>query len=196
MHTKINLGCGPVGKDDWINLDWGILAILHRYPLIERFLLALNLFPDGYNVRWPKNLKLHNCAKKLPFPDNSVDFIYTSHFLEHNEKYKALRILKDCYKTLKKGGVIRVVVPDLEILAKKYVEKDEEFFASVERLMTFDKKSHNGKRSAIMGDVFLGSFYPSSHKNRVKGIEKLLGFFVRPHLWMYDYDSFKDLMAQ
>ena len=80
MAKKINLGCGPAGKKDWINIDWGILAILHRYPGVERFLIKIKLFPPGYNVVWPKNLRLHNCKNRLSFPDNSIDYIFTSHY--------------------------------------------------------------------------------------------------------------------
>ena len=35
MIKKVNLGCGPKGKDDWINLDYGVLVILHRFKFIE-----------------------------------------------------------------------------------------------------------------------------------------------------------------
>ena len=50
----------------------------------------------------------------IPFNDNTVDFIYTSHFVEHLSRKNALTLLKDSYRVLKKGGMMRVSIPDLE----------------------------------------------------------------------------------
>ncbi len=189
MEKKINLGCGPIGKEDWTNVDWGILAILHKAPLFEKMLLRLNLFPKGYNVKWPKNLKLHNCRKNLPFEPNSIDYIYTSHFLEHFKKFEAEKIIKDCYRILKTGGVIRIAVPDLELLVKKYLEKDIDYFRKIQHLMNKDKTE-----KVILADILVDNFYPQFYKERVSGLAKLRCFFIRPHFWMYDYASLKTLL--
>lgn len=50
------------------------------------------------------------------FDDNSVDVIYTSHFLEHLTFARGLELLKDCYHALRPSGLIRVVLPDTERL--------------------------------------------------------------------------------
>jgi SAM-dependent methyltransferase len=194
MEKKVNLGCGPVGKDDWINVDWGILAILHRIPLLEKILLKTGLFPKGYNVKWPKNLKLHNCRKKLPFKDESVDFIYTSHFLEHFKKFEAEKIVRDCFRVLKPGGTIRVTVPDLEILIRKYIEKDTRYFQKIFNLMNFNATVSGKKEDLLLGDILMDNFYPAFYRKEAKGVGKLLNKFVRPHFWMYDYNSLKKLL--
>jgi len=196
MLKKVNLGCGPVGKDDWINVDWGILAFLHRIPFFEKTLLKTRLFPKGYNVRWPKNLKLHNCKKKLPFKNNSVDFIYTSHFLEHFKKFEAEKIVKDCFRVLKPGGAIRITVPDLEIIACKYIEKDIKYFQKIFSLMNFNEMATEKNEDFLLGDVLVDNFYPAFYKKETKGIGKLLNKFVRPHFWMYDYNSLKNLLEK
>lgn len=194
MVKKINLGCGPVGKEDWINIDWGILAILHRCPLIEKALIKFNLFPKGYDVSWPKNLKLHNCKKKLPFAENSIDYIYTSHFLEHFKKFEAERIINDCFRVLKKGGIIRVVVPDLELLVKKYLEKDIDYFKKLNDLMSFHKEKERDSDDFLLADILMDNFYPHFYKTKPIGIKKIMTFFVRSHCWMYDYPSLKRLL--
>lgn len=191
---KVNLGCGPVGKDDWTNVDWGMLAFLHCVPCVEKILLKLNLFPKGYNMKWPKNLKLHNCRRKLPFKDGSVDYVYTSHFLEHFKKFEAERIIRDCRRILKKGGLIRIAVPDLEILARKYTEKDAAYFKKIYALMNFGRE-YEGKGDFLLADIFMDNFYPAFYKLEPAGINKLLSRFVRPHFWMYDYDSLVSLLA-
>ena len=188
---KVNLGCGPIGKEDWINIDWGILAFLHKYHFVENFLLACKLFPKGYNIKWPKNLFLHNCRSKLPFKEGSIDFIYSSHFIEHMRRFETERILKDCYRVLKKGGVMRLVIPDLELLTRKYIEKDKGFFYALNNLLNNDP---NPKDEIFLADVLLDSFFPVSYKKPYQGIHRLYSFFIRPHLWMYDFNSLEGIL--
>lgn len=195
MAKKINLGCGPVGKEDWINLDWGVLAIAHKYPLIEKVLSRLNLFPRGYDVKWPKNLSLHNCRKKLPFEANSIDYIYSSHVLEHFKRFESEGILKECHRILREGGIIRIVVPDLKLLAKKYLENDVNYFKEIDRLMNVNRKK-NGSNKFLLADVLMSNFYPDFYKKKASGLTRAMTLFVRPHLWMYDYESLKSLLEQ
>lgn len=82
---KIHLGCGGRIFSGWLNTD-------------------VNIYADCY-------LDLKN---KLPFPDQSVDFIYSEHVLEHLEYLEAKNLLKECYRVLKPNGVIRTALPDLD----------------------------------------------------------------------------------
>ena len=66
-------------------------------------------------------------ARKLPFPDNNFDYIVASHFLEHLTAAEGLVFLQECHRTLKKGGVIRLAVPDAALLIKKYLAAITEF---------------------------------------------------------------------
>jgi len=178
---KVNLGCGPIGKDDWINIDYGVLAWLQKHLLIKEIALRMGIMPKSYDLKWPKNLVIHNCKKELPFKDNQVDYIYTSHLIEHFTKYEAFAMIKECFRILKPGGCIRVVVPDLELLARKYVERDRLFFNFCQQASSEDTP---------LADLFLSIFYPE--KNR-KIINSLLGRlydkFTRWHRWHYDFDS-------
>ena len=84
--VKLNCGCGPAVKRDWINVD------LHK-----RADLRLDL------------------REKLPFPDSSVSFIYSEHFFEHLEHPQETgRFLGESLRVLIPGGQFRVGVPDTE----------------------------------------------------------------------------------
>jgi len=98
---KINLGCGEKLKKGYINIDLNKLA---------DFRLDLR--------------------KKLPFKNNSIDFIYSKHFFEHIDYLDstAINCLKDYLRVLKKGGEMRMVIPDMEKVFKAYVNKDLRFF--------------------------------------------------------------------
>lgn len=193
MLKKINLGCGPIGKEDWINVDWGILAILHKNPLFERIFLKLGLLPERYNVKWPKNLMLHNLKKKLPFNDNDADFVYISHVLEHFRKYEGQRLIQECFRIMKKGAIIRVVVPDLKILAKRYVENDIEYYKKIDRL-TSDEQKKKTCGDFLLADVLMDTFYPNFYRTELTGLKKFMARFIRPHCWMYDFESVKYLL--
>lgn len=93
--VKLNLGCGPHAMGGWFNYD------LVTSP--------------GSNVT---QLDLSNGI--LPHGDNSVDYIFSEHFIEHLTLEQGLRLLKSCYRVLKPGGVLRFSTPDLRALAAKY----------------------------------------------------------------------------
>jgi predicted SAM-dependent methyltransferase len=91
----LNLGCGGRFHPEWDNLDF---------------------FSHAPEVR------AHDLRKGIPYPDQTFDVVYHSHLLEHFSKEQALIFLKECHRVLKTGGVIRVAVPDLEAIARLYLE--------------------------------------------------------------------------
>lgn len=52
---------------------------------------------------------------RLEFEDNTFDFIYSEHVLEHFFLDEACDLLKECYRILKPNGVIRIIVPDADL---------------------------------------------------------------------------------
>lgn len=74
-------------------------------------------------------------AKDLSkFEDNSFVEIYASHILEHLDfKDEIIQALSEWYRVLYPGGKLYVSVPDLDVLAKLYLDKenytpDDRFF--------------------------------------------------------------------
>lgn len=96
----VNIGCGEsfITDKSWVNLDY-----LSNHP----------------------SVKQGNLLEKLPFINNSVDVIYSSHFLEHIPPRKVPLFLQECYRILKSNGKIRLVLPDLENLCKEYIQQRE-----------------------------------------------------------------------
>lgn len=58
-----------------------------------------------------------NLAKRLPFSDASIDLIFTEEFIEHIPKEDAAIMLRECWRVLKPGGVLRIATPDLNWLS-------------------------------------------------------------------------------
>ncbi|WP_457608468.1 class I SAM-dependent methyltransferase [Nitratifractor sp.] len=57
--------------------------------------------------------------------DNSVELIYSSHVLEHFGRHEYRRVLREWYRVLRPGGILRIAVPDFEAVARYYMEKDQ-----------------------------------------------------------------------
>ena len=91
----LNLGCGTRFCPDWENVDFASTT---------------------------PGVRAHNLLEGIPFPDTSFDLVYHSHILEHFPKKQALAFLRECHRVLMPGGVIRIAVPDLERIARFYLE--------------------------------------------------------------------------
>jgi predicted SAM-dependent methyltransferase len=53
--------------------------------------------------------------KKLPFKNNYLEKIYLEHVLEHVPYRTAVFFLKEAYRTLQHGSIIRIAMPDRTI---------------------------------------------------------------------------------
>jgi len=54
--------------------------------------------------------------------DNSAQFVYSSDFFEHIPKLQVKSFLRECLRVLEPGGVLRLVLPDLENTARTYLQ--------------------------------------------------------------------------
>jgi predicted SAM-dependent methyltransferase len=120
--TGLNLGCGLDNAENWIGIDGGITNyLMNKYPKIisKPFSGSFNMstnssFEDFYSKARKMKLIHHELKYGIPFHDNCVPNIYSSHFFEHLFKADAEHLLKECYRVLKPGGKIRICVPSLE----------------------------------------------------------------------------------
>jgi len=106
---KLNLGCGSQVVAGWTNVDWAPGARLAKLPLFK----AINRKLRFFRADWHKDIVLHDLTRPFPWPEESVDVVYSSHTLEHPSKEEGLKFLKECHRVLRRGGIIRILVPDL-----------------------------------------------------------------------------------
>lgn len=57
---------------------------------------------------------------KLNIKNDSIEYIYSSHFVEHLEHEELVAHLKECYRILKNDAVLRLGVPDFEKVFRDY----------------------------------------------------------------------------
>jgi len=58
----------------------------------------------------------------LPFPDDSISIIYSSHVLEHFYYSDLMQLLKSCFRCLKSGGEFSACVPNAGLYVKGYLD--------------------------------------------------------------------------
>jgi len=94
----LNLGCGSKSIPGFTHID------LADYPHID----------------------YKHDIKTLPmFKNNSVDLIYCCHALEYFDRQEAEEALKEWYRVLKKGGNLRLAVPDFKAITDVYQKYGE-----------------------------------------------------------------------
>ena len=119
---RLNLGCGLLAPQGWVNVDGSWNARFAKHPFIRRVLSSLGLLPPGkMEIPWSSTIFIHDIRKPLPFPDGSVAAIYASHVLEHLYFLEARKLILESFRVLVSGGVLRVVVPDLKAIVDEYL---------------------------------------------------------------------------
>jgi len=117
---KVNLGSALAVAPGWVNLDASLNALVAGAP---SWLLGILYRWSGSRVFFSREEYLrilrsnqfvhHNFKYALPLEDSSVDYIFSSHLLEHLFRDEAGQFLRECYRVLKPGGSARICVPDL-----------------------------------------------------------------------------------
>jgi SAM-dependent methyltransferase len=105
----LNFGCGSTYHEDWTNID-----IFSSSPTVIE----------------------HDIRKSLPYPNEHFDACYSSHVIEHMMRNEASTVINECYRILKPHGIIRIVVPDLELIARAYLN-------SLERVVSGEKAAES-----------------------------------------------------
>jgi SAM-dependent methyltransferase len=94
LVNKLNFGCGRRIAEGWTNIDF--------HSDDARVLRA-------------------NLLSGFPFPDRHFDVVYSSHVLEHFTPAQGASLIKESWRVLKPGGIVRIVVPDLEAICREYL---------------------------------------------------------------------------
>lgn len=82
-----------------------------------------NIIPGWSNIDLKSNGKIIglDLTKPLPIKSESIDFIFSEHFIEHITLKQAESFIGECFRVLKKGGVLRISTPSLEKLIEEYL---------------------------------------------------------------------------
>ena len=140
--NKLHLGCGKEYKKGFINIDFN------------------------------KNRKTDMCfdiRKKFPFEDNSIDYVYSSHVLEHLTKDEFFKTMKEIWRVCKNGTILDLEMPHFTSVFATQLPDHKSFFGT----KTFEIFEKGNKVKGGYTDINL------------KVIDKKLHFALKK------YDNFK-----
>lgn len=108
-ELKINLGSGRTPLEGWVNLD---------------------IRPADACVDF---------RGRFPLPDDCARLAYSAHVLEHLDyPADALHFLRECFRVLAPGAVLRLVVPDIGRMMAEYAAGERGFFLHYARIRSAD----------------------------------------------------------
>jgi predicted SAM-dependent methyltransferase len=102
---SVNVAPASQGLPGWVNLE--------GYP------------HQNVSVRW-------DCRRRLPFEDGTCARVFCEHFFEHlDHAEEAPTFLRECFRALQPGGVLRLVVPDAGRYLRAYASEGWELMAEL-----------------------------------------------------------------
>jgi predicted SAM-dependent methyltransferase len=199
----LNLGCGAKVSSQCVNIDWSIYIRIAKNPVwfyFARRILTPQRVAKLERIR-ANPMVAHDLTRGIPYSGDSVDAVYNSHFLEHMDRNlldpardTALNFVKECRRVLKPGGVLRIVVPDLERRARAYLQHLEVASTHPEEFAMHD----NFVRDILEQSVRKMAFGASTQRPLQRRIEVLLLGDARKHgethQWEYDRINLRALL--
>jgi predicted SAM-dependent methyltransferase len=157
----IQFGCGLCVPPGWINFDASPTLWLQKYLPFTTPILVRKGYPA-----WPtRNILYGDIVRGLPVGAQSARGVYCSHIIEHLSLQEMRISIRNVLNYLQPGGHFRMVLPDLECLAREYLADDSSQAAS-----------------HFMEAACLGSHGVTSAARSL--MEAL--FSRNKHLWMWD----------
>jgi hypothetical protein len=157
--------CAPEG---WRNFDASLTVRFERLPLLGK------LYRKNAS-RFPRGVEYGDIVRGLPLAASSARAVFASHVLEHLALHDFRIALRHTLDLLEPNGIFRLIVPDLEQLARTYLEHADSRAAS-----EFVEATGMGQQYRPRG---------------LRGLVKA-AFGNSLHLWMWDFKSLEqELMS-
>ncbi len=115
-RVLIHLGCGEIAAPGWINVDVQALPHIHHVTDVRR----LDAFATG-----------------------TVDLVYACHVLEHVSHRETRAALVEWRRVLKPGGVLRLSVPDFDLLVDAYLAEGRDVDKVVKPVLGGQRAGHD-----------------------------------------------------
>jgi SAM-dependent methyltransferase len=168
----VQYGCGLCSPDGWLNFDASPRLRMERAIVLRPFVRAT------VGLLFPANVRVGDIVEGLPVSDGSAAGVYCSHILEHVPRDDLPVALRNTFRILRRGGLFRLVVPDLRWRAARYAASAE--------------LDDPGAADELLGVCLLGK------RTRPRNLFAFAAdrFGNTAHLWMYDFAALKSLLEQ
>ena len=162
-YKRYNLGCGLKIYENFMNVGY--------WSQLNSEVLYKNLNGTDNTVMFN-----HDLRNGVPALDESLELVYHSHMLEHLSYADGISFLKECFRVLKPGGKMRVLVPDIQLWINAYFQNNKFFFEQYRKYGGIDSDIY-----CTNGAVFMGMLHSHEHKfgydyDSLEWVLKLVGF--------------------
>ena len=130
--AKLQIGAGANILDGWFNTD---------------------IVPDR-----KKKIHFLDLAWCFPFPEESFEYIFSEHSLEHLSFNEGLFMLRECWRVLKHNGKIRIATPDLNKLMTYYANESK-LHSDYSEFEYEHFIKHKIARDILTKDIVLNNFF-------------------------------------
>jgi len=168
----IHYGCGLCAPDGWLNFDASPRLRL------ERVFGLRNLIEGSVGLLFPANVRPGDIVHGLSVADGTASGVYCSHVLEHLPRDDVPGALDNTRRMLRSGGLFRLVLPDLQWRAVRYLKAAE--------------RGDPAAADALIEACLLGT--RKAPRGLVSRIRNQFG--RNAHLWMYDFAAIEMLLER
>lgn len=126
--ARLHFGCFNCPREGWLNTDVTPHIRIARVPGLARLLHAAGRMTD---VRYAEHragvfrrVEYLNVARQWPFANDFFEAVFSSHVLEHLSLAGARACVREAFRCLRGGGVLRISVPDLDLHIADYRKDD------------------------------------------------------------------------
>jgi SAM-dependent methyltransferase len=196
--NMLNLGCGyrTLDREGVSNIDWSIHLRIKK-SIFAKIILKLIGEERAERIRSQSERVLaHDLRKGIPAENDSIDVVYHSHVLEHIDREAVPSFLKEIHRVLKVNGVLRIVVPDMEFLCRRYIENISRIDADpdcreLNKHGTFIAKIIEQSVRREASGTSNQPYFRRKFENLILGDARARG---ETHQWMYDRISLAHLL--
>ena len=104
-----------------------------------------------------------DASRPFPIPAASLNYVFSEHVIEHLEFDEAALMLRECFRTLKAGGRIRLATPDLKQIIAIYTQPEADAQQEYIRWIMDQFRPHIGEYNPA--HVVNHSFHGWRHKS-------------------------------
>jgi predicted SAM-dependent methyltransferase len=153
-------------------------VLLARVPGLRPVLAAARVLnADQAGAVFPPGIVHADVRGGLTYPDASAAYVYSSHMIEHMARWQGLALVRECFRVLAPGGMLRFATPDLAQVIERYRQGRS--------------RADEPAADTLMGG--LGHFVEQPGPKLAAILRRL---FTAPHQWLYDGESLTLLLRE
>jgi SAM-dependent methyltransferase len=132
LPRRLQLGAFDQVHEGWLDTDVTPHLLVARVPGLPRLLHRAGVVSAeryaAYRSGAFRAVRYLDVSLRFRFPDNIFECVYASHLLEHLHPDVAEHCLSEVHRVLAPAGIVRLAVPNLDLVVAAYDPADPDQF--------------------------------------------------------------------